>query len=50
MLNDLLKENISENDIIVKRNKIPTVLYIDENGKKHKYYVDCFIKSQNRCI
>lgn len=30
MLNDLLKENISEDDIIVKRNEVPTVWYIDE--------------------
>ena len=50
MLNDLLKENISEDDISVKRNEVPTVWYIDENEKKHRYYVDCFIKSQNRCI
>lgn len=21
-----------------------------KNEKKHRYYVDCFIKSQNRCI
>ena len=50
MLNDLLKENISADDIIVKINEVPTVWYIDENEKKHRYYVDCFIKSQNRCI
>ena len=51
MLNDLLfKENISENDIIVKRSGVPIIWYLDANGKKHRYFVDCFIKSQNRCI
>jgi hypothetical protein len=51
MLNDLLqKENISEDDIIVKRTEVPSVWYEDLKGKKHRYFVDCFIKSQNRCI
>ena len=26
------------------------VWYNDVNGKKHRYYVDIFIPSQNRCI
>jgi len=51
MLNDLLqKEGIQEDDIIVKRNEVPEVWYEDENGIQHRYFVDCFIKSQNRCI
>ena len=51
MLNDLLqKENISEDDIIVSRSEVPSVWYEDLNGIKHRYFVDCFIKSQNRCI
>jgi len=51
MLNDLLqKENISEDDIIVSRSEVPSVWYEDLNGKKRRYFVDCFIKSQNRCI
>ena len=50
-LNDLLfKENVAENDIIVSRNEVPIIWYEDVNGKKHRYFVDCFIKSQNRCI
>jgi hypothetical protein len=49
MLNDLLqKENISEDDIIVDRSDVPSVWYEDLKGKKHRYFVDCFIKSQNR--
>ena len=51
MLNDLLfKENVDENDIIVNRGEVPEVWYEDSNGAKHRYFVDCFIKSQNRCI
>ena len=51
MLNDLLqKEGILEDDIVVKRSEVPSVWYEDANGKKRRYFVDCFIKSQNRCI
>ena len=51
MLNELLQqENILESDIIVKRTEVPSVWYEDKNGKKRRYFVDCFIKSQNRCI
>ena len=28
---------------------MPSVWYGDLNGIKHRYFVDCFIKSQNRC-
>lgn len=51
MLNDLLqKEEVQEHDIIVNRSEVPSVWYEDLNGIKHRYFVDCFIKSQNRCI
>ena len=51
MLNDLLeKEGILEEDIIVKRTEVPPVWYKDKTGKERRYFVDCFIKSQNRCI
>ena len=50
MVDDLLKEGISEEDIILKRTEVPICWYKDENGKDCRYYVDCFIKSQNRCI
>lgn len=51
MLDDLLqKENVCEDDIIVKKSEVPVCWYEDINGKKCRYYVDCFIKSQKRCI
>ena len=50
MLNNLLKEGILEEDIIVNRSEVPEVWYKDTSGKERRYFVDCFIKSQNRCI
>ena len=50
MLNDLLKEGILEEHIIVNRTEVPEVWYKDTSGKERRYFVDCFIKSQNRCI
>lgn len=43
-------ENIDENDIITSRKKVPEVWYEDTAGKKHRYFVDFYIPSQNRCI
>ena len=49
--NELLeKELINENDILVGAKNVPTIWYNDENGKKHRHYVDIFISSQNHCI
>jgi len=51
MLDELLqKEDVPENDIVVNRKEVPTIWYKDDNGKKHRYFVDCYIPSQNRCI
>jgi hypothetical protein len=51
MLDELLKkENVSENDIIVSRKEVPNIWYQDANGKKRRYFVDCYIPSQKRCI
>lgn len=42
-------ENIDDKDIIVKRKEVPEIWY--ENMQKlHRYYVDIYIPSQNRCI
>jgi len=46
----LQKENILEDDIIVSRKEVPKCWYEDTTGKIRRYFVDCFIKSQNRCI
>ena len=49
-LNELIKNNIEENDIITGSKNVPTIWYNDENEKKHRHYVDIFIPSQNKCI
>lgn len=43
-------EKINETDIVVNRKDVPTIWYNDKNGKKHRHYVDFYIKSQNRCV
>lgn len=51
MLDELLQqEGILEDDIVVSRTGVPECWYTDINGKNHRYFVDCYIKSQNRCI
>jgi hypothetical protein len=50
-LDKLIKEeNILENDIVTGCKNVPTIWYNDEEGKKHRHYVDIFIPSQNKCI
>jgi hypothetical protein len=50
-LNKLVKEdNILEEDIVTGCKNVPQIWYNDENGKKHRHYVDIYIRSQNRCI
>jgi len=48
-LNELIKD-INENDILTGCKNVPTIWYNDENGKKHRHYVDIFIPSQNKCV
>jgi hypothetical protein len=43
-------ENINENDIIISRSNVPEIWYEDEDGIKHRHFVDIYVKSQNRCI
>jgi transposase-like protein len=50
-LNHLLKiEKISEDDIITSRVSVPTIWYTDKDGNTHRYYVDIYIPSLNKCI
>jgi len=41
---------ILEEDIITDRGRVPEIWYLDEEGKKHRHFVDIFIVSQNKCI
>lgn len=44
------KEYINTDDIITERSQVPNIWYNTPDGKKHRYFVDIFIKSQQRCI
>jgi hypothetical protein len=43
-------EFINEDDIITSKSMVPEIWWYDENGKKHRYYVDIFIPGEERCI
>lgn len=46
---DILLETVSEEDILTGYTKVPVVWY-EMDSKKHRYYTDIFIPSQNKCI
>ena len=46
----LQTETICQDDIITGCKNVPTIWYIDIDGKKRRHFVDIFIPSQNRCI
>jgi len=53
-LNDLLNNGYNENDIITDEKIMETIIgkifYIDREGKRHRYYPDIYIKSENKII
>ena len=46
----LQTEYICETDIVTGCKNVPTIWYIDIDGKKRRHFVDIFIPNQNRCI
>jgi hypothetical protein len=49
-LDILIDENINEDDIITSRLDVPEIWYYTDDNKKHRYFTDIYIPSQNRCI
>jgi len=49
-LRDLLEQNKAEEEIITGIKEVPEVWYTDKENKKHRYYTDIYIKSENKCI
>lgn len=49
-INELIKNNINEKDIITGSKNVPVIWYIDNFEKKRRHFVDIFISSQNKCI
>jgi hypothetical protein len=47
---DVLVQKYKEEDIIYSRSEVPEIWWIDKLEKSHRYYVDFFIKSENKCI
>lgn len=46
---DLVNLKINETDIINKRTDVPEIWY-NYNNEEHRYYVDIYVPSQNKCI
>ena len=47
----IYKENVKEEDILVSRIDVPEIWYLNpKDNKKHRYFTDIYIKSQNKCI
>jgi hypothetical protein len=46
----IINEKVDESDIIIGSQYVPEIWYLDNSNKKHRYYVDIDIPSQNKCI
>lgn len=42
-------EKLPEEDIVLGKQNVPEIWYY-QNGKNHRYYIDIYIPSQNKCI
>lgn len=50
-LDELIKNNIEENDIVTKRKEMPLInYYYIVDKKNHRYFPDIWIKSENKII
>lgn len=46
----LFMQDCNEDDIITSREDVPEIWWIDADGKEHRYYIDIYIKNENRLI
>ena len=46
----LVMQDYDENDIITSRKQVPEIWWTDDEGKKHRYFIDIYIKNDNRLI
>ncbi len=49
-LDDLLSKGYDEEDLLTDRKDVPEIWYIDNKGKRRRYYVDIYIPKINKCI
>ena len=47
---DELVHTFNEDEIITGSGYVPEIWYDDDEGLKHRHFVDIFIPSQNKCI
>ena len=47
---DELVKIFNEDEIIIGTGSVPEIWYDDDEGLKHRHFVDIFIPSQNKCI
>jgi glucan-binding YG repeat protein len=47
---DELVNTFNEDEIITGSGSVPEIWYDDDEGTKHRHFVDIFIPSQNKCI
>lgn len=47
---DELINEFKEEDIIIDKNKVPEIWYLDNNGIKRRHYVDFYIPKLQKCI
>ena len=45
-----LLEKLNEDDIVIGAQFVPEIWYYDNEGIKHRHFVDIYIPSQNKCI
>ena len=50
VLQMLLDIGYDQDDIITSRSEVPEIWYLDQTNKKHRYYCDIYIKSENKII
>jgi hypothetical protein len=46
----LFMQDYDENDIINEKQNVPHIWWVDADGQEHRYYVDIYLKSENRMI
>ena len=45
-----INDAVSRTNIITGSSSVPEIWYDDDEGLKHRHFVDIFIPSQNKCI
>jgi len=46
----LFMQDYDECDIINSKKEVPPIWWVDADGQEHRYYIDIYLKSENRMI